>query len=164
MTYSIDLGTDTFGNITRINNALDGLEKRLEGQKSQLENLTTQMAAAKEELAKPFQQEEELISKEQRLVLLNADLNIDGDGGMDVLNDGDDRDEAGEESRDDTRPSPQRNDAPGLRGNSKINEGELPRTGTYGKTAPTFMDNIRSLGEKKRAAPQPGGKASDIEI
>jgi hypothetical protein len=34
LTYSIDLGTDTFGNITRINNALDSLDKRLEGQKA----------------------------------------------------------------------------------------------------------------------------------
>jgi hypothetical protein len=42
LTYQLDLGTDAFGNITRINNALDDLPKRLEGQRSQLDNLHKQ--------------------------------------------------------------------------------------------------------------------------
>jgi hypothetical protein len=164
MTYSLDLGTDAFGNITRINHALDGLDKRLEGQTAQLENLNLQMSAAKEELSKPFPQERELIDKETRLVLLNADLNIDGDGGMDVLNDGDSRDEDDEERGDDVKPESPRNDSRGQRASRGYGGGELPRTGTYGKSAPTFMDNIRSLGEKKRGNPQPGGKSADIDI
>jgi hypothetical protein len=87
MTYQVELGTDAFGNIQRITNALDKLPERLEGQKDQLANYEKQVAAAKEELAKPFTMEEELQAKESRLALLNADLNIDGDGDMDVLND-----------------------------------------------------------------------------
>jgi hypothetical protein len=153
MTYSVDLGTDAFGNMTRINNALDGLDKRLDGQKSQLENLNTQMAAAKEELAKPFPQEQELISKESRLVLLNADLNIDGDGGLDVLNDPENREEPGEKQpqydRDDDAEEP---DEP------------LPRTGTYGKSAPTFLENIKNLGSRRQANKLPSGKSAGIEI
>jgi hypothetical protein len=92
MTYQIELGTDTFGNITRIDNALDKLPERLEGAKSQLENINRQVEAAKVELSHPFEQENELQEKEARLALLNADLNIDGNGGMDVMNDTDTRD------------------------------------------------------------------------
>jgi hypothetical protein len=92
MTYQIELGTDALGNMTRINNALDKLPERLEGAKSQLENLNKQSEAAKDELAKPFEQEAELAEKESRLALLNADLNIDGDGDMEILNDTENRD------------------------------------------------------------------------
>jgi hypothetical protein len=168
LTYSIDLGTDTFGNITRINNALDSLDKRLAGQIAQLDNLNAQVAAAKEELAIPFPSEQELIDKETRLVLLNTDLNIDGDGSLDVLNDADTRDDDKEQSE---TAQPVQQDEPqesgfGQRANYGYdrNEGEH-RTGTYGKSAPTFLDNIRSLGERKRENPPPStGKSSDIEI
>jgi hypothetical protein len=91
MTYQVELGTDAFGNITRINNALNDLPKRLEGAKTQLETLLSQQEAAKEQIKKPFMQEAELAEKEARLALLNADLNIDGNGGMDVINDTDSR-------------------------------------------------------------------------
>ena len=91
MTYKVELGTDAFGNITRINNALNDLPKRLEGVKSQLETLLSQQEAAKEQIKKPFLEEAELAEKEARLALLNADLNIDGNGGMDVINDTDAR-------------------------------------------------------------------------
>jgi hypothetical protein len=80
MTYQTELGTDAFGNIQRITNALDKLPERLEATQNQLANLENQVAAAKEELAKPFAAEDELKSKEARLALLNADLNIDGEG------------------------------------------------------------------------------------
>ncbi|GHV36782.1 hypothetical protein FACS18949_16560 [Clostridia bacterium] len=53
-TYQLDLGTDAFGNITRINHALDDLPKRLEGQQSQLDNLHKQQESAKAELAQPL--------------------------------------------------------------------------------------------------------------
>jgi len=87
MTYAIDLGMDTFGNITRINNALAELPRRLEGAKSQLETLYAQRDAAKQELEKPFALAGELKEKENRLALLNAELNIDGEGGFDLAND-----------------------------------------------------------------------------
>ena len=84
--YDVSLGTDAFGNITRINNALDGLPKTLEGARDQLANIQKQQESAKLELAKPFELETELAEKEARLALINADLNIDGDGDMDVEN------------------------------------------------------------------------------
>jgi hypothetical protein len=92
ITYQVELGTDALGNITRINNALDKLHERLDGAKSQLANFNRQVEAAKLELAKPFEQAAELQEKELRLAYLNAELNIDGDGGMEILNDTESRD------------------------------------------------------------------------
>ena len=91
ITYQVELGTDALGNITRINNALERLPEHLNNAKSQLENYNRQVEAAKLELAKPFEQELELQDKEARLALLNADLNIDGNGGFDIINDTENR-------------------------------------------------------------------------
>ncbi len=96
LTYQMELGAGAFGNITRINNALADLPKKLETAKAQLDNLLTQQEAAKQELDKPFAQAEELAAKEARLALLNTELNIEGRGGMDVVNDEDRREECGD--------------------------------------------------------------------
>jgi hypothetical protein len=76
MTYQTELGTDAFGNIARITNALDKLPERLESQKDRLANCEAQAVAAKEELAKPFALEDELKAKEARLIELDKALNI----------------------------------------------------------------------------------------
>lgn len=75
--YSVSLGTDTFGNITRLDNALEGLPKRLEMNEQELENVKTQYETAKVDVEKPFNQEEELKTKTARLNELNALLNVD---------------------------------------------------------------------------------------
>ena len=115
ITHQTELGTDAFGNITRINNTLEGMPKRLEGEKSQLESLLSQQEAAKQELEKPFTLTDELAEKEARLALLNAELNIDGDGGLDVLNDTDSRDESMDEIElidDDEEPASVKSEKP----------------------------------------------------
>ena len=58
----------------------DNMPQRLEAAKAQLDNLYQQQAAAKEEAGKPFLYEEELRSKNARLVELDTLLNIDGKG------------------------------------------------------------------------------------
>ena len=80
MTHRATLGTDPRGNLTRIDNALAQMPQRLEAAKAQLDNLYQQQAAAKEEVGKPFLYEEELRSKNTRLVELDTLLNIDGKG------------------------------------------------------------------------------------
>ena len=80
MTHRATLGTDPRGNLTRIDNALALMPQRLEAAKAQLDNLYQQQAAAKEEVGKPFLYEEELRSKNARLVELDTLLNIDGKG------------------------------------------------------------------------------------
>lgn len=77
MTHIAELGQDARGNLIRIENALGGIPARMEKAKAQLCNLHQQMAAAQEELAKPFPQEAELQQKSARLAELDAALNMD---------------------------------------------------------------------------------------
>ena len=78
MTHRVTLGSDLYGNIQRIDNALSGIQLRINGVKSSLENYEEQLKAAEEEVKKPFPQEEELREKSAKLAELNAELNIDG--------------------------------------------------------------------------------------
>ena len=75
--YPVTLGTDTFGNITRLDNALEGLPKRLEMNEMELDNIKKQFETAKIDAERPFPQEEELKAKTDRLNELNALLNVD---------------------------------------------------------------------------------------
>ena len=93
--YRVEVGTDGIGNITRINNALSEIPSHLAKAEERLETLYGQMATAKLELAKPFEQEGELKAKEERLSELNALLNMDADkdggerGFSDIVDDAD---------------------------------------------------------------------------
>ena len=71
------LGTDAIGNITRIDNVIDGLEQMLTTTNALRDTTETQLANAKEQLEKPFAKDEELKQKEARLRELNALLNVD---------------------------------------------------------------------------------------
>lgn len=76
-THSVTLGTDVYGNITRIDNAVDNIETRLHKAEEQLENTKAQLETAKVEVEKPFTQEDELKQKMTRLTELNALLDMD---------------------------------------------------------------------------------------
>lgn len=76
-THSVTLGTDVYGNITRIDNAVDNIETRLHKAEEQLENIKAQLETAKVEVEKPFAQEDELKQKMTRLTELNALLDMD---------------------------------------------------------------------------------------
>ena len=77
LTYHAWLGTDNVGNVTRIDNVIDSLPKRLSQVTEGLENAQRQLETAKEQVEKPFAQEEELASKTARLAVLNSLLNVD---------------------------------------------------------------------------------------
>lgn len=77
MSHRVALGKDPRGNLTRIDNALNGMADRLTTVRSKLDSLYSQMETAKAELGKPFPQEEELRVKSARLAELNIALNID---------------------------------------------------------------------------------------
>ena len=77
MSYRVSLGTDSRGNLTRLDNTLAGIPGRLERGREQLENLRNQRDAAQVELAKPFPQEAELAEKSARLAELDAALNME---------------------------------------------------------------------------------------
>ena len=77
MTHRVTLGKDPRGNLTRIDNALNGMAERLSNVQGKLDSLYAQMETAKQELGKPFPQEAELKAKAARLAELNIALNID---------------------------------------------------------------------------------------
>ena len=77
MTHRVTLGKDPRGNLTRIDNALNGMAERLANVQGKLDSLYAQMETAKQELGKPFPQEAELKAKSARLAELNIALNID---------------------------------------------------------------------------------------
>ena len=77
MRHRVSLGTDANGNITRIDNALDNIEKRLLSVRQQHENVIKQYETATVEVTKPFVSEEELQQKTRRLDELNILLNMD---------------------------------------------------------------------------------------
>ena len=76
ITYDVELGSDIHGNITRIDNVLNGIDKKLDYNKTQLEDTKKQYENAKQEINKPFPQEEELKTKSKRLDELNIILNL----------------------------------------------------------------------------------------
>jgi len=150
ISYQIDLSTDTFGNMTRINNALNSLPQTLRSEKESLADIQKQQAAAALELEKPFAQEDEFAGKEARLALLNAELNIDGDGGMDVINDTDERkneidgadehkptmvDDADEEYDDAVQ---------------RYYEREPARAAVYAKAKPSILEGLHGFSDNKR--------------
>ena len=75
--HTTSIGTDIFGNIQRLDNLLGGFEDRLHICEDELENSRTQLANAKEQVQKPFPQEDELKTKSARLDELNIMLNMD---------------------------------------------------------------------------------------
>ena len=75
--HTVTLGTDVFGNLQRMDNALEGLPIKEQACREQLSNLQTQLETAKVEVQKPFPREEELKAKTARLEELNALLNMD---------------------------------------------------------------------------------------
>ncbi|MBR0392296.1 MAG: helicase SNF2, partial [Oscillospiraceae bacterium] len=77
LTHRTDAGTDARGNILRLDNTLANMPQRQEDAKARLENARNQLASAKEELGKPFPQEEELKTKSARLAELDSELNLD---------------------------------------------------------------------------------------
>jgi len=73
----MDVGNDARGNITRLDNTIEQIPKQMEMATDHLTTMRQQMAAAKQELGKPFPQDAELKTKSARLAELDADLNMD---------------------------------------------------------------------------------------
>ena len=85
LSHNFELGSDAFGNITRLHNVLDGMAGKLSEAETKLNNVTHQLETAKMEVQKPFSAEEELKEKMERLAELDALLNMDEKGETPVL-------------------------------------------------------------------------------
>ena len=77
LSHKVELGTDVFGNLQRLDNALEGLPKRLEVVKENLEETKKQFETAKVESQKEFPQEAELQEKIKRLAEVEVLLDMD---------------------------------------------------------------------------------------
>lgn len=77
ISYTIEIGNDIFGNITRIDNALDNLPQKCHNLKNKLEEVNNNLRLAKLEVDKPFSQLSELREKESRLKFLNLELSME---------------------------------------------------------------------------------------
>ncbi len=75
--HSVPLGTDFFGNILRLDNALNAFPEKQIHCKEQLEREKGELENAKVEVEKPFPKEEEYTAKVKRLDELNILLNMD---------------------------------------------------------------------------------------
>ena len=87
MSYTVSLGTDLYGNIARLDNALAGIEAKRDAAREELENAKQQLATAQEQVNRPFPQEEELSRKSVRLDELNITLNLDKRDNEDLYGD-----------------------------------------------------------------------------
>lgn len=78
--YHVPLGTDIYGNITRIDNEIEKIPDRRQRCREKLENLKGQLETAKAEAEKEFPKEKELSEKVARLGELNTLLDMDKKG------------------------------------------------------------------------------------
>ena len=76
-THSIELGQDIYGNITRIDNKIDGLEKMVQDADQHLTHTKQQLETAEEEVTRPFQYEEMLNEAKARYEYLTGELKLD---------------------------------------------------------------------------------------
>ena len=77
LSHTVTLGADVFGNIARLDNALENLAGSLQAEQSSLEETKGQLENARAELGAPFAREEELAEKTARLNELNVLLKVD---------------------------------------------------------------------------------------
>lgn len=99
ISYSGTVGTDAIGNITRFDNAIEGIEKRKTACENLLAETEKQLETAKSNVAKPFEQEEELQSMQNRLNEINIELNLN-DKSMEIIDAEPDETELSHERKD----------------------------------------------------------------
>lgn len=77
LSHTVVLGSDIYGNITRMDNRIDGIEEQLKVLNEKLADTQTQLENARAEMEAPFAREAELAEKTRRLQELNVLLNLD---------------------------------------------------------------------------------------
>ena len=93
--HKVELGSDALGNVLRIENTLNSLDKKLDTNRSRLADLEQQVKNAQAELEKPFPHETELAEKSARLIELNAELDMENNAPPEPVS----------EEKEDERPS-----------------------------------------------------------
>lgn len=80
LSHEVEIGADPLGNLQRLSNALERMTERMAEVEQKLANVEHQLETAKVEVTKPFDKEQELNEKLERLSELNALLNMDEKG------------------------------------------------------------------------------------
>lgn len=80
LSHEVEIGADPLGNLQRLSNALEGMAGKMAEVEQKLANVEHQLETAKVEVTKPFDKEQELSEKLERLSELNALLNMDEKG------------------------------------------------------------------------------------
>lgn len=75
--YPVELGNDVYGNLTRIDNAIENIPKSLKVEKELLQNTLQQLHNAELEVKKPFEKEDELNDALKKLSKINKELDLD---------------------------------------------------------------------------------------
>ena len=75
--HPVEFGSDSAGNITRLNNALKTISQHLETVKGDLETMRRQITESEQEIKKTFPQKRELMEKSARLDELSIELSCD---------------------------------------------------------------------------------------
>ena len=98
----VELGSDVYGNIKRIDNSFEHLRTMMKADEKELEETKKQLETAKIEVQRPFIQEEELKEKTRELEELNIKLNIN-EKEKQVLDTSNDEEELEKENKDKDR-------------------------------------------------------------
>ena len=77
LSHTAVLGADIYGNITRVDNVLDGFAVKCDSIQAEIKNMRVQLENARTEMEAPFSREAELMEKTARLKELNILLNLD---------------------------------------------------------------------------------------
>jgi len=75
--HEVELGDSPHGNMVRLENVLEGLERKVENYENKLAEYNKNMEDAKAEFVKPFKFADELQEKLKRQFELNALLDLD---------------------------------------------------------------------------------------
>ena len=75
--YPVELGNDVYGNLIRIDNAIENIPKSLKVEKELLQNTLQQLHNAELEVKKPFEKEDELNDALKKLSKINKELDLD---------------------------------------------------------------------------------------
>lgn len=84
--YSVELGEDVRGNITRLDNRLKHIAEDIPDYRERIAALQTQMETIREELKRPWSLEQEWREKTARLAEVNAELSV-GSSTLEVVDD-----------------------------------------------------------------------------
>jgi hypothetical protein len=98
LSHTVPLGTDIHGNITRLDNALDGMEQKLALCREKLDSVNAQLESAKAEVQAPFPREQELADKTARLAEITIALKLD-EKDHEILDDAPDEGDSAEQPR-----------------------------------------------------------------